>query len=260
MNKNILKELLEARLPAEYATVAVLQREVLKEVFARMEWMTLKPNTIIDVGCATGDAGAMLKKQYPNAHLIAMDSSFAMLDYAKKSIPHINSFCSSFTTLPLRDHSVDFILANLVMPWCDELPSLIAEWRRILRPNGLLMLTALGPDTLRELHDLPLAFPQLMDMHTVGDLLTQASFSHPVLDVDYFTLTYRELKKLWHELQTTGMIAGNTDSIQLEKSNDHYALSYEIIFAHAFAPDLYARHIADEKGEVHIPLSHILRR
>jgi malonyl-CoA O-methyltransferase len=260
MNENSLEELWQARLPDEYANVSVLQREVLKEVFSRLEWMTLKPNTMIDVGCATGDAASMLKKQYPNAHLIAIDSSFAMLEYAKKNLSHLDAVCAAFPALPFADHSIDFILANLIVPWCQELPALIAEWRRVLRPNGLLMLTALGPDTLRELHDLPLAFPQLMDMHTVGDLLTQAAFSHPVLDVDYFTLTYRDQKKLWAELQVTGMIAGETDSIQLEKSDNHYALSVEIIFAHAFAPDLQGKHIADEKGEVRIPLSHILRR
>lgn len=259
-DKNVLEELLEARSPADYAEAAVLQREVLKEVLSRLSLITLKPHLIMDVGCATGDSTAMLKKQYPNAHIIAIDSSTAMLDYAKQTISSVEWLCTSFTSLPLSDHSVDFILANLTMPWCDDLKKLFCEWRRILKPNGLLMVTTLGPDTLRELHHLPLAFPHLIDMHDVGDLLTQTGFKDPVLDVDYFTLTYRDPPKLWHELQVTGMIAGEVKPLLLEKKENHYEVSVEVIFGHAFGPDFNANHTADEKGEVRIPVSHILRR
>lgn len=259
-NENILEELLAARTPAEYANAAVLQREVLKEVFARLELVTLQPQRILDVGCVTGDSTAMLKKQYPNAHIIAIDPSTTMLDYAKQHVSQVEWLCASITSYPVADHSIDLILANFTLPWCDELQIVVREWRRILRPDGLLLVTSLGPDTLRELHDLPLAFPHLMDMHTIGDLLTQNGFKDPVLDVDYFTLTYQDLKKCWHELEVTGMIAGNTDHIQLKKTEDFYAVSYEVIFGQAWGADLMASHVVDEKGEVRIPLSHVLRK
>jgi len=259
-SKNVLEELLQARIPAEYTLASVLQREVLNEVFSRLDFITLQPHIILDAGCTVGDAAVMLKKRYPNARIIAADASPEMLKYAQQRDTHIEWLCASLTALPLPDHSVDLIMANGVLPWCDELQKLLQEWRRILRPNGLLMLTAWGPDTLRELHDLPLAFPQLMDMHTVGDLLVQAGFADPVLDTDYFTLTYQDQKKLWHELQVTGMIAGNTEVIQLEKIANHYALSYEVIFGHAWGPGANVAHPADQSGEVRIPLSHILRR
>ncbi len=258
--KNSLEELLEARIPAEYAEAAVLQREVLNEIVGRLQLVTLKPEHILDVGCATGDSVVMLKKHYPNADMIAIDSSTAMLDYAKKQLPLIKYICASYNDLPLPDHSTDLILANLTMPWCDDLQAMLREWRRVLRPNGLLIITALGPDTLRELHELPLAFPQLMDMHNVGDLLMQQGFKDPVLDVDYFTLTYRDLKKMRHELQVMGMIAGDVSQIQLEKKDNCYALSMEIIFGLAWAADVNSHSVMDAKGEVRIPVSHILRR
>ncbi len=258
--ENILKELLDQRIPAEYAEAAALQREILMEVFSRLDLVTLKPRNILDVGCATGDSTGMLKKRYPNADIIAIDSSPIMIDYAKNSRSDIEWICGSYTALPVADHSIDLLMANLTMPWCDELQVLLREWRRILRPDGLLILTSLGPDTLRELHDMPLAFPHLMDMHTIGDLLTQAGFKDPVLDVDYFTLAYREQKKCWHELQIMGMIAGNTDGVQIQKTEEQYALSVEVIFGLAWGADFNAGHVADEKGEVRIPVSHILRK
>ncbi len=227
--KNVLDELLQARIPAEYVKAAVLQREVLEGMLARLEGIILQPQIIVDVGCAMDGAPALLKKRYPDADIVAMDSSLA-------------------------DHSVDLVTASLVLPWCDELQPVLQEWRRILRPDGLLMLTSLGPDTLRELHDLPFAFPHFMDMHTVGDLLTQVGFRGPVLDVDYFTLAYEDIKKCWHELQVTGMIAGNVDGVQLEKTEENYAVSYEIIFGHAWGSDLIR---ADSNGEVRIPISRL---
>lgn len=258
--KNSLEELLHARIPRDYAEAAVLQREILKEMFARLQLVTLKPQTILDAGCAIGDSTRLLEEQYPTAHIIAMDSSVEMLAYAKQHLPHIETLCAAYASVPVPDHSIDLILANLTLAWCEDLQAVLREWRRILRPNGLLILTAFGPDTLRELHDLPLAFPQLIDMHNVGDLLIQTGFKDPVLDVDYFTLTYRDLKKCWHELQVTGMVAGNVDLLQLEKKENHYKLTMEIVFSLAFAADLPMGYTADEKGEVRIPVSHLLRR
>lgn len=254
---DILEKLLEGRIPAEYANVAVIPQEVLKEMVVRLEWMTLQPKTIVHLGAVTDDAVALLKKRYPNARLIAIDSSASFLEYAKQKIPPMELICTSYKTLPFQNHSIDLVLANLILPWSHDLLLLLQEWRRVLRPKGLLMLTSFGPDTLSECHDFPLAFPHLMDMHTLGDLFVQAGFAHPVLDVDYFTLTYSDQKKLWHELRMTGMVVGNIDAIQLKKINDRYPLSYEVIFGHAFAPDFTPPH---NKGEVKIPVSHILRR
>ncbi|HSW69064.1 MAG TPA: methyltransferase domain-containing protein [Gammaproteobacteria bacterium] len=252
--QNVLEELLALRIPAEYEAASVLQREVLNEIFSRLDFMTLIPRTVLDAGCATGNAAIMLKQKYPAAKIIAVDPSSAMLEYARQRDKQIDWLQASLTMLPFENHSIDLIMANLNLPWCDGLQALLAEWRRVLRGDGLLIVTSLGPDTLRELHDLPLAFPHFMDMHTVGDLLTQAGFSSPVLDVDYFTLTYQDPKKLWHELQVTGMITGNTGSIQLKKIEDRYPLTYEIIFAHAWGS------VVQPAGEVRIPVSHILRR
>lgn len=258
-NENVLENLWQARNPEEYAKSAALVRELGEQTLARLEFMTLQPQVIVDVGCGVGDSTRLLHERYPQAKIIALDSTESMVAYAQKQpIPNVEWTHAPLDHLPLQSSSVDLLVANLVLPWCSHLELFINEWRRVLRPDGLLMLTTLGPDTLHELHKTSLLLPHMIDMHNVGDALVQAGFADPVLDVDYFTLTYRDHARLFQELQATAMIAGDTSHIQLEKNADEvYPLTYEVIFAHAWGP---AGHTADETGVVKIPISHILRR
>ncbi len=256
-----LENLLSARDPAVYAECAVLQRLVATELLARLDFVTLQPRVIVDMGCGVGDVSTLLRTRYRDANIMAVDASFAMLSYAKQQKNDADWLCASVDRIPFASHSVDLIVANLLLPWCTDLQAVCAEWQRILRPDGLLMLTMLGPDTLRELHPSTLFFPQLMDMHNLGDLLTQQKFAHPVLEADYFTLTYRDSRQLFHELRATSMMSGDGDKVQLEKNSQNvYPLTFEVIFAHAFGTSFDAQHVVDESGEVRIPLSHILRQ
>src|SRR5690606_5111780 len=53
--------------------------------------------------------------------------------------------------LPIADHNVDMIFSSLVIQWCSDLPRLMRELARVLKPGGQLLLATLGPNTLREL-------------------------------------------------------------------------------------------------------------
>ena len=53
--------------------------------------------------------------------------------------------------LPLPDASVDLVWSNLALHWHPQPDRVFAEWRRVLRVEGLLMFSNFGPDTLREL-------------------------------------------------------------------------------------------------------------
>lgn len=260
----MLNDLLKTRTPEEYAAAAVLAREVGETLLTRLDLIALKPQVIVDLGCGVGDVTALLRKRYPDAKIIAIDASNDMLTYAKQQRKITAEWlCSSMQDLPLLKHSVDLLVANLVLPWCETLNELISSWRHILRPDGLFMFTTLGPDTLRELHQLPLLFPHVIDMHDLGDVLTHTGFKDPVLDVNYYNFTYKDRMQLFYELTATGMIAGNVAELKnsLTKNNqDVYPVTYEVIFGHAFGPPIHADHVADAEGVVRIPISHILKR
>ena len=135
-----------------------------------------------------------------------------MLQAAGRRQPWLRRFArvqAAAERLPLADASVDLILSNLMLQWCDP-DAVFAEFRRVLAPSGLLCFTSFGPDTLRELRsawskvDSRTHVHQFIDMHDIGDALVRAGFSSPVLDVERYTLTYLDVGRLAADLKNTG--------------------------------------------------------
>ena len=135
--------------PVDYAKASVLARAVGMEMLARLDWMTLKPRVIVDLGGGTGEMSVRLQQRYQDAHVITLALSEDMLQHAKQHASTLSCVCADAVSLPLPNHSVDLLFANLLVPWQVDIESL-CEWRRVLRPDGLLMFSAFGPDTLKE--------------------------------------------------------------------------------------------------------------
>jgi len=241
---------------------AVLLREVGKDMLSRLEWMSLKPRIILDAGCAVGEMSLALQARYPHACVLGLETDFSMLDYAKHHMvsPGIQLVNATMDQFPLRDQSVDLIFANLLFPFLNDIKLILREWRRVLTPNGLLMISALGLDSLQACS----AANQLllMDMHDVGDLLLSEGFAEPVLDVDHYTMTYRDKNKLINELYQSKMIdaAINLENAEIVAVNDKWQMHYEIIHAHAFAPAQTNEISASAEGVVRVPLSHLRKQ
>ncbi len=221
--------------PLEYEESAVIVTEAGREAISRLDWMTIQPKIIV-AACGTNEITHTLQQRYPDAYIHTL---------------------GEIASLP--DDSVDMVFANLTTLE-------LREWRRVLRPEGLLMFTALGMDTLQQLRGIINAedAPPLLDMHDCGDMLMQAGFADPVLDVDYYTLSYEEPEKLWYELQASKMLRASPSAElkkQLRSAEDgSYELTFEIINAHAFAPQKNAGFKAGEDGVTRIPLSHLRRQ
>ena len=193
------------RAAATYDDHAVLQSNVCDGLIERLSYVTLAPTTILDLGCRTGRGARALAERYPGAVVIAIDVSLGMLRQADG--PRRARVCAAATRLPLPDASVDLLFSNLALPWCDDLDAAFREFRRVVRPNGLVHFTTLGPDTLRELRAAAgVGAPDhaLADMHDIGDGLLRAGLAEPVLDVQRYTLTYRDVTALLHDLQAVG--------------------------------------------------------
>ncbi len=250
--------------PVDYAEASVLAREAGEELFSRLDWMTIKPNVIVDMGCGTGEMSVQLQARYKEAKVLALDMSVLMAQQAKQRCPF--SVCADASRLPLPDRVVDLIFANFLLPWCPHLTLLLQEWRRVLRPDGLLMFTALGPDTLREGRGVwqSTGLPQFVDMHDMGDLLLQEKFAGPVLDINYYTLTYQNKERLTTELYASRMVVEPLSQLQVDamvpSEEGTWPITYEVIYAHAFVPADQEEVAASADGTVRIPLSHLRRR
>ena len=248
------------RAAATYDAAAVLQAEVRGQLLERLDLTRLEPGVVLDVGAATGQGARALKQRYPGARVIAVDASLGMLRRAARRRAWFRPFAllgADAAQLPLADASVDLAFSNLLLPWCDP-DALFVELRRVLAPRGLLTLTGLGPDTLKELRaawasvDGHARVAEFIDMHDVGDALVRAGFAAPVLDVERYTLRYSDVQGLAADLKSTGArnaaagrlkgltsprkFAAMQRAYEAQRMDGRLPATCEVVFAQAWAP------------------------
>jgi malonyl-CoA O-methyltransferase len=139
--------------------------------------------------------------------------------------------------------------------------ALIQRWHDLVQTDGFLMFSCLGPDTLRQLRDLyarqgwPAPAHAFTDMHDWGDMLVQAGFAEPVMDMERITLSFSspttllaELRGLGRNLhpQRFGALRGRAwhcalhhaiaDGLADPAQSGRLSLTFEIIYGHAFKP------------------------
>jgi len=264
-----------------YDAAAVLHAEVRENLLARLQLTTLEPRVVLDAGAGTGHAARALKRRYPKAQVVALDSSRQMLHEAARQQSWLRPFarvCADAGLLPLADASVDLIVSNLMLQWCDP-DAVFAEFRRVLAPHGLLSFSAFGPDTLRELRtawdqvDSHSHVHHFIDMHDLGDALVRAGFASPVLDVERYILKYLTVRKVAEDLKatgahnaTTGRAKGLTGARKFAAMQAAYEnfrqdgrlpATYEVVFAHAWVPAQSLRR--DPKDGTSVSLEEIKR-
>ena len=193
-----------ARAAATYDQAAVLARETGARMLERLQYTTLAPRRIADIGCATGDGVRALQKRYPAAQALAIDFALPMLRAVRAGTPRLQRVLgraprllnADVNALPLAAGSLGLVWSNLMLHWLDDPLPALREMHRVLEADGLVMFATLGPDTLRELRlaargvlveDTLRRFP---DMHDLGDMLVAAGFADPVMDMEMVTLTY----------------------------------------------------------------------
>ena len=249
-----------------YDQAAVLQREVCVRALERLDLVKLDPAAIIDAGCGTGFASPALHKRYPRAKLVALDIAPAMLRKARSRISVWKKWigsnrdvfvCGDNERLPLRSACVDMLWSNLAFQWVNDLPAVFAESQRVLRPGGLLMFTTFGPDTLKELRaacaaDGKVHVNRFIDMHDIGDMMIGAGFADPVMDMEYVTLTYTDVRSVMRELKALGAhnvavgrnrgLTGKQTLREIERRYESFReaerlpATFEIIYGHAWKP------------------------
>jgi SAM-dependent methyltransferase len=126
------------------------------------------------------------------------------------------AFDSDSETLPLQPESLDLAVSALAFQFVNDLPGVLSQIRRALRPDGLLLAAMTGGDTLTELRQAfaaaeaeceggvsPRVAP-FADLRDVGALLQRAGFALPVTDVDRVVVRYDSAFALMHDLRRMG--------------------------------------------------------
>ena len=236
---------------SNYDDNAFLQSEIANRLAEKLKVISIKPQTIIDLGSGTGLLSNKTAEIFPNANLICVD--FAQQSLLKNS--QNLKVCANAYELPFASNSVDFIVSNLMMQWCPDLKALFNECFRVLKPEGLILFTTFGPDTLKELKrswsavDSSAHVNNFIDMHDIGDQMLQSGFQSPIMEMENITLTYEKVLDLMHDLKSIGAqnvgsrskaLTGKTkfkkmiEMYESYRSDGKLPATYEVIYGHAW--------------------------
>ncbi len=264
-------------LPERITASNFLRREIAARMFERLTLINITPQRVLDAGCGEGADLPLLQQHFSAAQVVGIDGSFPMLLATHRpsilsSIRRSVMSClpskfqyrpftllsGDFAALPLGVDTCDVIWSNLALHWHPQPDKVFAEWRRVLRTNGLLMFSCFGPDTFQELRaafnmvdQAPHVLP-FVDMHDFGDMLVNIGFSTPVMDMEKITVTYATVEKLMADVRAFGGNPLHTrrrgllgkkswskfvDALSQQRGLDGtISLTFEIIYGHAFLP------------------------
>jgi SAM-dependent methyltransferase len=151
--------------------------------------------------------------------------------------------------LPFADQSLDLVVSSLALHWVNDLPGVLIQIRRALKPNGLFLGSMLGGETLSELRTaLTEAEAELsggasarispfLDGSDGVRLLQRAGFVLPVADVDRVTARYPHPLRLIEDLRAMGEAAAFADRAGPGLTRGVIARASEIYAERYSAPD-----------------------
>jgi SAM-dependent methyltransferase len=132
-----------------------------------------------------------------------------------KSVTHIG-LQQSDERLALKPDSLDLVVSALAFQFANDLPGVLAQIRRALRPDGLLLAAMIGGDTLTELRQAfaaaeaeleggvsPRVAP-FADLRDIGALMQRAGLALPITDVDRVVVRYDSAFALMADLRRMG--------------------------------------------------------
>ncbi|MDO5102955.1 MAG: methyltransferase domain-containing protein [Lautropia sp.] len=254
LDRTAVRQLFNGKLQPE-ARADFLLQEAERRLLERLVPMRLPAaSRVLDLGCGLGRSLPLLAQRFPEASVWAVDQAdqplrrqhqlaerarrglqgFLRRWRAQPAMQPVQWVVADAHRLPLPDNSMAVIWSNLVFHWFDDPLAVLKECYRVLRPEGLLIFSAFGVDTARELRQAGgqpstgLA-PGFQDMHDWGDAMMEQGFVAPVMDMEHLRLTYQSPDALKADLAALGLGEPPT-GVAVP------ALSIEFVFGHAWVP------------------------
>lgn len=247
-DRSLVRRRRERAIP-DYADFAFLEQEVAERLAERLDDIRRRFPVALELGARSGALGRLLRAGGKVDTLIQADLSPA---WARERAADGPAAAVDEEALPFADGSLDAVFGALSLHWVNDLPGALAQIRRALKPDGLLLMAMLGGDTLVELRDAlfeaesevtggvsPRVSP-FADLRDVAGLLQRAGFALPVADADTIPVTYETAFHLMRDLR--GM--GEANAV-LERRR---RFSPRALFARA--AEIYAERFAGPDGRV----------
>jgi SAM-dependent methyltransferase len=168
------------------------------------------------------------------------------------SVVHVGLSEAGEETLPFAPETLDLVVSALAFQFVNDLPGVLAQIRRALKPDGLLLAAMIGGDSLTELrqsfaaaeaeceggvspHVVPFA-----DLRDIGGLVQRAGLALPVTDVDRLTVRYDNAFALMQDLRRMG-----ASNVLLERRRVPSRRTTLLRMA-----EIYAERFADADGRI----------
>lgn len=159
--------------------------------------------TILEIGFGTGHCLVELARTVgPSGRVCGIDLSENMIKETRALIKEerledrIELHCGDAAQLPFKSESIDGIFTSFTLELFDtpELPQVLVEWRRVLRPGGRLAIVAISKEgkqgvVIKAYEWTHKHFPNLMDCRPI--------FVKPALEAAGFTIEDRKIEHMW---------------------------------------------------------------
>jgi NADH dehydrogenase [ubiquinone] 1 alpha subcomplex assembly factor 5 len=188
-----------------------LFREAAARLVERLDEVRRTFPTALDLGSHGGFVAEALQGRGGIETLVETDLSLAMARRAGGP-----RAVADEEALPFAPGSFDLVMSALSLHWVNDLPGTLLQLRHALRPDGLLLVSLLGGDSLHELRRALLeaeaetaggASPRVSpftDVREAGALLQRAGFALPVIDSDTIAVSYPDALALMRDLRGMG--------------------------------------------------------
>jgi SAM-dependent methyltransferase len=163
----------------------------------------------VDLGTSGAAVRAALGRLESVGRIVAADT-------VPGSSPGETFVVADAEALPFGDGTLDLVVSALALQFVNDLPGVLVQIRRALKPDGLFLAALIGGETLTELRQSfaaaesdieggvsPRVAP-FADLRDLGALLQRAGFALPVTDVDRVTVRYDSAFGLMHDLRRMG--------------------------------------------------------
>jgi SAM-dependent methyltransferase len=211
-----------------------------------------------------GDRLGTVQRQFRDAaaiHCFTADASDALSASGKvdgqalRVEPHArflqdgDGLVSSANVLPLKSESLDLAVSLLSLHEVNDLPGMLIQIRRALRPDGLFIAALAGAGTLEELRESLLAaeieltggatprVAPFVDVRDAGGLLQRAGFTLPVADIEKVTVRYGSMFELCADLRAMGATNALAERSRKPASRALFARAAQIYAERFSGPD-----------------------
>jgi len=236
-----------SRVACDYEKFADIQARLSDELLQRLQREELKPQVVLDIGCATGRLVSGLEKMFSKSKILGVDISFLMSKVAYEN--GLKSLAGDGCDLPFKDDKFNLVVSNVAYQWVNNLQKAFTEAARILDKEGFFLFSCFGAGTLNELRR---SFRIEENLLPTKDLIYESLKQAGLRDIDLETVSrYKSFDNLTSILYwlkniganrvyskrlflTPGRLTKISDSYQKNYSRNGKAYAtFEVIWAKA---------------------------